>query len=66
MRYVIYRDDYDYPINGSTLEEMREKCSRGNFSFIRHYYGSVAYDRENKNYVDIYTGKIVPASERSW
>jgi hypothetical protein len=65
-KLVIYRDDYEYPIYAGTFEEMREKRSEGNRSFMSHGYGSVAYDSETHKYYNIYTQQEVPASERYW
>lgn len=60
-KYVIYRDDHDYPISADTLEELREKRAEGNHKFISHGYGSVAtyYDSKSKQYryIDIYSGE---------
>lgn len=65
-RFVIYRDDYMYPISADTFEEIREKRFKGNCSFMSHGYGPVAYDHETRKYYDIYTEQEVSASERGW
>lgn len=65
-RFIIYRDDYEYPISASSFEELRKQRTEENRCFISHYYGSVAYDRETRKYYDIYTEQEVPASKRGW